>query len=238
MASSIAKVSSAALTELQSDLTSLSSTLHKIYELMNADMRQVNVAWQDAKYQEFVQNYQPKIQKCEDIANRYSEWCKRVLDPTIENVTAVETIDVSGDSAGSVGSSNVANAAAAGGAAAAGTGIISGFNMGDEKTISTNPNADLDAHCSPGYHAQPTTENEKHFSIRKEVSHSDPTYHAELEGKGGAEADASESWLAQKLGINGKVSAELSGKVSRDSSKETTKTSFEGYYKCVEDKKE
>ena len=96
MDSTIARVGSVALTELKSDLTQLSQTLHQIYELMNADMRQVNAAWQDNKYQEFVQGYQPQIRKCEDIANRYAEWCARVLDPTIENVIAVETTDVSG----------------------------------------------------------------------------------------------------------------------------------------------
>lgn len=96
MDSTIAKVGSVALTELKSNLTQLSQTLHQIYELMNADMRQVNAAWQDAKYQEFVQGFQPRIRKCEDIANRYAEWCARVLDPTIENVVAVETLDVSG----------------------------------------------------------------------------------------------------------------------------------------------
>lgn len=94
-----AKVSSAALTELKTDLTRLSKTLHQIYELMNIDMRQVNaVAWQDGKYEEFVQGYQPQIQKCEEIANRYTDWCTRVLDPNIENVVAVENTDVSGSS--------------------------------------------------------------------------------------------------------------------------------------------
>ena len=67
---------------------------------MNADMRQVNAAWQDGKYEEFVQGYQPQIRKCEEIANRYNDWCMKVLDPTIENVTAVENTDVSGSSVG------------------------------------------------------------------------------------------------------------------------------------------
>lgn len=129
MASSIAKVSSAALTELQSDLTRLSSTLHEIYELMNADMRQVNVAWQDAKYQEFVQNYQPQIQKCEDVSKRYSEWCKRVLDPSIENVTAIEMTDVSsGSSVGGVSVGALGGAATA--TAVGGAAIAEGFFMG------------------------------------------------------------------------------------------------------------
>lgn len=139
MASSIAKVSSAALTELQSDLTRLSSTLHKIYELMNADMRQVNVAWQDAKYQEFVQNYQPQIQKCEDIANRYSEWCTRVLNPTIENVVAVERTDVGGSgglNGGSSPSGMVGGTTAT--AAVGGSGLVGSVKMNGAKNPSSN----------------------------------------------------------------------------------------------------
>lgn len=89
---------SVALTELKSDLTQLSKTLHVIYDLMNTDMRQVGEAWQDGKYQEFVQGYQPQIKKCEEIANRYTDWCTRVLEPTIQNVIAVEQTDVSGGS--------------------------------------------------------------------------------------------------------------------------------------------
>ena len=53
MDSTIARVGSAALIDLQNDLTLLSKSLLKIYELMDADMRKVNVAWQDGKYQEF-----------------------------------------------------------------------------------------------------------------------------------------------------------------------------------------
>ena len=123
MDSTIARVGSEALSGLKSDLTNLSKALHKIYELMQADMRQVNVAWQDSKYQEFVDNYQPQIQKCDEIANRYTEWCVKVLDPTIENVIAVETTDV-GSGEGSVGGGN-SEAAVVGGMAAAGVaGIV------------------------------------------------------------------------------------------------------------------
>lgn len=87
---------SAALTELKNDLTQLSATLHEIYELMNTDMRNIGEAWQDGKYQEFVEGYRPQINKCEEISERYKEWCLRVLDPTIENVIAVEKTDVVG----------------------------------------------------------------------------------------------------------------------------------------------
>lgn len=94
--SSGAVTGSAALTELKNNLIQLSATLHEIYELMNTDMRNVGEAWQDGKYQEFVEGYRPQINKCEEISERYKEWCIRVLDPTIENVIAVEKTDVVG----------------------------------------------------------------------------------------------------------------------------------------------
>ena len=127
----IARVGSVALTELKADLTRLSKTLHQIYELMNADMRQVNAAWQDGKYQEFVAAYQPQIQKCEEIANRYADWCMRVLDPTIENVIAVERTDVgSGGVSGPVGGgSSVASAGSSTTVAGASNDKFSGFNI-------------------------------------------------------------------------------------------------------------
>ena len=128
MASTIARVGSVALTELQHDLTQLSNTLHDIYELMNAEMRGVNEYWQDGKYQEFVQGYQPQIQKCEEIATRYAKWCSDVLQPTIDNVIAVETTDVSGGAVSSVGggASVDPNTSAAG----VSSEKFSGFNLG------------------------------------------------------------------------------------------------------------
>lgn len=128
MDSTIARVGSVALTELKAELTNLSNTLHQIYDLMQADLRQVNVAWQDGKYQEFVDNYQPQIQKCDEIANRYTEWCVKVLDPTIENVIAVETTDV-GNGDGSVGEWSSTAAVGAGVAAAGVVGAAGGFDM-------------------------------------------------------------------------------------------------------------
>ena len=76
MPSNDSRVSSAALIELKTDLTHLSESLHEIYDLMNADMSQVGEYWKDPKYAEFVSGYQPQIAKCEEISERYSEWCK------------------------------------------------------------------------------------------------------------------------------------------------------------------
>lgn len=124
---------SAALIDLKNDLTQLSKTLLVIYDLMNADMRQVGEAWQDAKYQEFVQGYQPQIKKCEEIANRYADWCARVLDPTIQNVVAVEQTDVSGGGIGataSVGSGSPVDIASSGVTSSAPVDErFSGFNL-------------------------------------------------------------------------------------------------------------
>ena len=125
-----AVTSSAALIELKSDLTRLSNTLHVIFDLMNTDMSQVGQTWQDGKYEEFVQGYRPQINKCEEISVRYSEWCARVLDPTIENIIAVETTDVGGGG-GSFGSGNATDTSGGSSIAPESTGRkISGFNLG------------------------------------------------------------------------------------------------------------
>lgn len=129
MSSTIAKVGSTALIELKNDLTQLSKTLLVIYDLMNADMRQIGEAWQDRQYQQFVQGYQPQIQKCEEIANRYAEWCAKVLEPAIQNVVAVEMTDVSNGAVdGSVGGMVIGGAVVAG-TVVGGAGIAKGFNM-------------------------------------------------------------------------------------------------------------
>ena len=84
---------SVALLELRICIKNLSAALHELYELMNADMSQVNDFWKDPKYEEFVFAYRPSIDKCEEIFIRYDEWCKRILDPRIEIV-----INIDGDS--------------------------------------------------------------------------------------------------------------------------------------------
>ncbi len=134
MATGKAQVSSAALNELKSNLTSLSKSLHMIYDLLNADMSQIGREWQDRKYEEFVEGYRPQINKCEEISIRYNEWCQRVLVPTIDNVIAVETTDVGGGG-GSVGSSFGGGASvntSMGSAMASNTGSskFSKFNLG------------------------------------------------------------------------------------------------------------
>lgn len=145
MVSSNAVTSSAALSELQSDLTQLSTTLHEVFELMNTDMSQVGQAWQDGKYQEFVDGYKPQIQKCEIISEQYKLWCTKVLAPTIENVIAVERTDV-GSGGGSVGGASAASTGTmagvgATGAATVGSTIGSGFNVVGSQTPIQEPSS-------------------------------------------------------------------------------------------------
>ena len=116
MASSYLEVGSAGLITLKEDLIKLSQSLHEVYELMNADMRQVGEAWRDGKYEEFVSGYRPQINRCEEIAQRYEEWCHRVLEPAIDECIEIETTDVGGDGGGSTG-----GASAAGGGQTAGS---------------------------------------------------------------------------------------------------------------------
>lgn len=227
MATSIARVGSVALTELKTDLTRLSRTLHQIYELMNADMRQVNAAWQDGKYQEFVQNYQPQIQKCEEIANRYADWCTRVLDPTIENVISVERTDVGGGggSVGGTGAAGVVSGTAA--VSAAETGKSSDFNMKGSSTPQkvvprpgtkdfTDPNLD---YCGDGQHKEL-----KSYTMKQSASHTSPTWDVGAEGGG-------------EIGVTGpKVKAGIFA--TRHSSKESNTVEFTGNYECVPDKNE
>lgn len=104
MASSYLEVGSEGLINLKEDLTKLAQSLHEVFELMNADMRQVGEAWRDGKYEEFVSGYRPQINKCEEISERYTEWCKRVLDPAIEECKDIETTVLGGDGGGAYSS--------------------------------------------------------------------------------------------------------------------------------------
>lgn len=96
MASNNAHVGSAALIELKSQLTQLSGTLNSIYDMLTREMEEMGTAWQDRMYQDFVEGYKPQINKCKEIADRYNDWCARILQPTIESVQAIENVNVGG----------------------------------------------------------------------------------------------------------------------------------------------
>lgn len=127
-------VSSVALEKLQSDLNKLSMSLHEIYNLMNADMSNLGADWRDGKYEEFVSGYKPQINKCEDIANNYEEWCKRVLTPMIEKVKIVEDGDVGGPSSSFPSSSGSGDGLPISGGAPSPNKF--GFNTGKKKSDS------------------------------------------------------------------------------------------------------
>ncbi len=97
MASSFLECGSESLTNLKEDLRKLSESLHEIYDVMNADLSQLGEAWRDGKYEEYVSGYLPYVKKCEEISQRYVDWCTLVLDPAIEKCIAIESSDVGGD---------------------------------------------------------------------------------------------------------------------------------------------
>jgi uncharacterized protein YukE len=94
MESSIIRNDLEGLQNLKTNLSSLSNELHDIYNLMNENMRDVGGFWQDAKYQEFVEGYRPQIQKCDEIATRYEEWCSKALQPEINRIIEYEQSNV------------------------------------------------------------------------------------------------------------------------------------------------
>lgn len=162
MASSYLEVGSAGLTTLKEDLTKLANSLHEIYDLMNADMRQVGEAWRDGKYEEFVSGYRPQIIKCEEISQRYSEWCKRVLEPAIEECIDIETTDVGGDgSASGSGGLSAGTTSGAGGGAPKPSSKAAKFNMGIKKVEELNNAATTPGPQGSGF---ATPQNERPFT--------------------------------------------------------------------------
>ena len=128
--------SSVALEDLKSDLMLLSENLKEVHSDMKADMTNVGEFWQDAKYQDFINGFQPQIDRCLQIATRYEEWCKTVLQTTIDNAVAIEQTNVTGDGAGvsSSGASVATNTSGVSDAGVnaqpAGDSLASKFNMG------------------------------------------------------------------------------------------------------------
>lgn len=122
MAVSGVYVGSDVLTNLQTEIRQLSSSLEELYNTMVQQMNRVNEFWQDAKYEEFKQGYGPQIAKCQEIAANYRNWCTSVLQQTIDQVVKTERTDVSGSGVGSgIGTAPAAASAAAASAAAVST---------------------------------------------------------------------------------------------------------------------
>lgn len=125
MASDGLITSSVTLIKLKEDLLNLSKSLHEIYNLMNADMSNLGETWRDGKYEEFISGYKPQINKCEEIAEKYEDWCKRVLDPAIEQAIIIEGANVSPD-----------GGSASGGGVSSGSGEGGAVSAGDSKPLS------------------------------------------------------------------------------------------------------
>lgn len=125
MASDGLITSSVTLIKLKEDLLNLSKSLHEIYNLMDADMNNLSELWRDGKYEEFISGYKPQINKCEEIAEKYEDWCKRVLDPAIEKAIIIEGANVGPD-----------GGSASGGGVSSGSGEGGAVNAGGSKPLS------------------------------------------------------------------------------------------------------
>ena len=79
------KNAKAELMTLQSELVSLASQMHELYELMSSDVWVIDEIWRDQKYDEFVAGYKPQMDKMEEISENYHEWATKDLQVIIDN---------------------------------------------------------------------------------------------------------------------------------------------------------
>ncbi len=132
------RTGSAIVAELQKSLNAVSASIKEISDLMSTDMRQVGEAWQDGKYQEYVDAFTPQIQKCEEIAEDCEKWSATVLGRVFESAEDYEHTKIAsaGGAVSGAGAAAVAGSATTG--AVAGTaGKPSRFNNGTEQTSNT-----------------------------------------------------------------------------------------------------
>ena len=149
MASSNAEVSSQALSGLQNNLSELSGKIQGICDTLNSDRERMGEAWRDSKFQEFRQGFQPQINKCSELSQKYSDYAK-LLGPAIEQVVLIERAEVGGEGGGgSAGAVSVASVGTgvSGATPSAGIGgggsIGSSFNLDGKKTAGSKSTSEV-----------------------------------------------------------------------------------------------
>lgn len=245
-----AEVSSEALTGLQGDLRNLSSSLHDLYDVMNADMSQVSEFWQDPKYQEFVDGYKPQVNKCEEISQRYNKWCSSVLQEAIDKVVEIEMANVGGG-AGSV--SSVGGSAAAGVAGGAAAGKVSRLGKKSSSDSKKTPSKEATPKAAAKKQSKPSTKKEE-FKVEKESAESivinatDEICAHDHNAKGRIKVEKTYEDDSWNFGGEGKIEAskeyklvdvkgELSGHGQYNSGKENTHVVIERDIDCSNFKK-
>lgn len=83
------------LIDFQSKLRQLSKELQNIYDFLKKDLTELSCEWEDQKFYEFDEAFEPKKEEIGRISESYRDWANGPLQETIERLT-----DVGGTSVG------------------------------------------------------------------------------------------------------------------------------------------
>lgn len=83
---STGKVTVESLEKLQSELKILSETLMDGYELLGAQLSELGEDWQDAKFDEFEEEFKSSKEKIREISERYLWFADKYLPPRIDQL--------------------------------------------------------------------------------------------------------------------------------------------------------
>lgn len=74
------------LEKLQSELKILSEKLMDCYDLLHSQLSELSEDWQDAKFEEFEEEFKSSKEKIREISERYMEFADKYLPPRIEQI--------------------------------------------------------------------------------------------------------------------------------------------------------
>lgn len=86
------QASSASLTNLRSNLISLSDNLQELYDLLSDNLSALASEWEDEKFAEFDDEFRSSREKIIELAEKYREWANVYLPPRIEKITEAEKL--------------------------------------------------------------------------------------------------------------------------------------------------
>lgn len=83
---STGKATVESLEKLQSELKILSEKLMDCYDLLHSQLSELSEDWQDAKFEEFEEEFKSSKEKIREISERYLEFADKYLPPRIEQI--------------------------------------------------------------------------------------------------------------------------------------------------------
>ena len=86
---STGKVTVESLENLRAELKILSERLMDGYELLNSQLSELSEDWQDAKFDEFEEEFKTSKKKIREISERYLEFADKYLPPRIEQIRII-----------------------------------------------------------------------------------------------------------------------------------------------------